>query len=126
MNKNIKKRSRHQYSHDDDKIQQEDQQYDDQEQQEVQLCPQKKKNKTTQKSRKKQEQRVDPDVARRLAPSKKRNEINKEELSEIQYQLNKISQQLERDLIRSVRLLKLKEAHGRKKKEKEKEKNTEK
>lgn len=122
MNKNNKKRSRHQYSR-DDKIQQEDQQYDDQEQQ--QEVHQKKKNKTTQKSTKKQAQRVDPEVARRLAPSKKRNEINKQELSDIQYQLNQFSQQLERDLIRSVRVLKLKEAVGRKKKEKEKEKNTE-
>lgn len=123
MNKNNKKRSRYQYSHDDDKIQEEGyQQYDDQEQEQEQQQekkgPHKKKNKTTQK--KTQEQRVDPEVARRLAPSNKRNEINKQKLSEIQYQLNQISQQLERDLIRSVRILKLQEAYGRKKKEKEK------
>ena len=115
--KNNKKRSRHQYSN-DDKIQQQ--------QQQQQQIDQNKKNKKSKNNSNTQEQRLDPELARRFVPSRKRNDINKQELSEIQSQLNEISQQLERDLIRSIRLLKLKEvgsSSSSKKKQKQKEKN---
>ena len=67
-----------------------------------------KKKKTNENNNKKQEI-FDENLARRFLPSRKRNEVNKDQMSKIQYQLNEISQQIEKDLIRYFRLRKLQE-----------------
>ena len=106
MEKNNKKRPRRQSS--SDKMQ-------EQGQSEKQQQDKRPKKKTT-SNKSKEQQVVDIDLARRFLPSKKRNQVNKDQLSNIQSQLNEISQKMERELIRHFRLMKIEEA--RKKKDK--------
>ena len=106
MEKNNKKRSRRQSSR--DKMQEQGQS----EKQQQDKRPKKK----TISNKSKEQQVVDTDLARRFLPSKKRNQVNKDQLSNIQSQLNEISQKMERELIRHFRLMKIEEA--RKKKDK--------
>lgn len=106
MEKNNKKRPRRQSS--SDKMQ-------EQGQSEKQQQDKRPKKKTT-SNKSKEQQVVDTDLARRFLPSKKRNQVNKDQLSNIQSQLNEISQKMERELIRHFRLMKIEEA--RKKKDK--------
>lgn len=74
------------------------------------------KKKKTNENNNKKEQVFDKDLARRFLPSKKRNQVKKDELTKIQNQLNDISLEIERDLIRHYRLMKLQQS--RKKKDK--------
>ena len=106
MEKNNKKRPRRQSS--SDKMQEQGQ--SDKQQQD------KRPKKKTTSNKSKEQQVVDTDLARRFLPSKKRNQVNKDQLSNIQSQLNEISQKMERELIRHFRLMKIEEA--RKKKDK--------
>ena len=107
MEKNNKKRPRHHSS--TDKIQ-------EQKQSEKQQQDQRPKNKNTSSKNKTTQQAVDTELAHRFLPSKKRNQLNKDELTEIQSQLNDISQELERQMIRHFRLMKM-QASGVKKKQ---------
>ena len=107
MEKNNKKRPRRQSS--SDKMQ-------EQGQSEKQQQQDKRPKKKTTSNKSKEQQVVDTDLARRFLPSKKRNQVNKDQLSNIQSQLNEISQKMERELIRHFRLMKIEEA--RKKKDK--------
>lgn len=75
-----------------------------------------KKKKKTNENNNKKEQLFDKNLARRFLPSKNRNQVKKDELSKIQNQLNDISLEIERDLIRHYRLMKLQQS--RKKKDK--------
>lgn len=106
MEKNNKKRPRPKSS--SDKMQEQGQ--SDKQQQD------KRPKKKTTSNKSKEQQVVDTDLARRFLPSKKRNQVNKDQLSNIQSQLNEISQKMERELIRHFRLMKIEEA--RKKKDK--------
>lgn len=103
MEKNKKKRPRRQSS--SDKMQ-------EQGQSEKQQDKRPKKKTTSNKS--KEQQVVDTDLARMFLPSKKRNQVNKDQLSNIQSQLNEISQKMERELIRHFRLMKIEEARKKK------------
>lgn len=107
MEKNNKKRPRRQSS--SDKMQ-------EQGQSEKQQQQDKRPKKKTTSNKSKEQQVVDTDIARRFLPSKKRNQVNKDQLSNIQSQLNEISQKMERELIRHFRLMKIEDA--RKKKDK--------
>lgn len=108
MEKNNKKRPRRQSS--SDKMQEQRQSEKQQQQQD------KRPKKKTTSNKSNEQQVVDTDLARRFLPSKKRNQVNKDQLSKIQSQLNEISQKMERELIRHFRLMKIEEA--RKKKDK--------
>lgn len=110
MEKNNKKRPRRQSS--SDKMQEQGQSEKQQQQQQQDKRPKKK----TTSTKSKEQQVVDTDLARRFLPSKKRNQVNKDKLSNIQSQMNEISQKMERELIRHFRLMKIEEA--RKKKDK--------
>jgi hypothetical protein len=104
MEKNNKKRPRHQSS--SDKMQ-------EQGQSEKQQQDKRPKKKTT-SNKSKEQQVVDTDLARRFLPSKKRNQVKRDQLSNIQFQLNEISQKMERELIRHFRLMKIEEASKKK------------
>lgn len=105
MEKNKKKRPRRQSS--SDKMQ-------EQGQSEKQQQQDKRPKKKTTSTESKEQQVVDTDLARRFLPSKKRNQVNKDQLSNIQSQLNEISQKMERELIRHFRLMKIEEARKKK------------
>ena len=109
MEKNNKKRPRPRRQSSSDKMQ-------EQGQSEKQQQQDKRPKKKTTSNKSKEQQVVDIDLARRFLPSKKRNQVNKDQLSNIQSQLNEISQKMERELIRNFRLMKIEEA--RKKKDK--------
>ena len=109
MEKNNKKRPRPRRQSSSDKMQ-------EQGQSEKQQQQDKRPKKKTTSNKSKEQQVVDTDLARRFLPSKKRNQVNKDQLSNIQSQLNEISQKMERELIRHFRLMKIEEA--RKKKDK--------